>query len=209
MMHMFLANNREDLIARCQAKGSAGWRIGTERQPAQGVPLFLDQLMLTFQAVEEGRDFDELAISGAPEGDALALSGVGVSAAAPGASLLGLGYTVDQVVHGNGDLCRAITDLALVRDAHFTSGEFRTLNRCLDNAIADAVQEFFAQRDARVPNHHTDEANGRVGFPVHDLRDSLSTASEAVSALEFGSPSLNRATGAVLMRSHASLRCTL
>ena len=50
-----------------------------------------------------------------------------------------LGYTADQVVHDYGDLCQAITDLAFERDAPFAVDEFRTLNRCLDNAIADAV----------------------------------------------------------------------
>jgi hypothetical protein len=67
------------------------------------------------------------------------LSEIGTSAVAHGASLLGLGYTVDQVVHDYGDLCQSITDLAFERDAPFSVEEFRTLNRCLDNAIADAV----------------------------------------------------------------------
>jgi hypothetical protein len=47
------------------------------------------------------------------------LSEIGVSAAAHGGELLRPGFTVDAVVHGYGDLCQAIADLAYERDAHF------------------------------------------------------------------------------------------
>jgi len=57
------------------------------------------------------------------------------------AQLLQHGFTVDQVVHDYGDLCQAITKLAVDRGAAIQVEEFRTLNRCLDNAIADAVTE--------------------------------------------------------------------
>ena len=73
---------------------------------------------------------------------------MGVTATAHGKDLLTLGYSVDQVVHDYGDLCQAITDLAFERDAPFATSEFRTLNRCLDNAIADAVTEFSFQRES-------------------------------------------------------------
>ncbi len=206
MMHSFLANNRDGLIERCKLKVSARpQRAASPLQLSQGIPMFLDQLIRTLQAEEEGREAEGLAISGRSGGDALALSEVGVSATAHGASLLHLGYTVDQVVHDYGDLCQAITDLAFERDAPFAVVEFRTLNRCLDNAIADAVLEFTCLRDARVLKLHTNEANERVGFLVHELRNALSTATVAVSALEFGNLSISGATGAVLKRSLVSL----
>jgi len=76
--------------------------------------------------------------------------------------------------------------LAFERDAPFAVDEFLTLNRCLDNAIADAVMEFTAQRDARVSTHHAKVTAERVGFLVHELRNALSTATLAASAIEFG-----------------------
>ncbi len=206
MMHAFLANNRDDLIARCKAKVAARPQRGaSEVQLSNGIPMFLDQLIRTLRAEEAGAYEESIDISGTSGGDALAQSEIGVSAAAHGASLLGLGYTVDQVVHDYGDLCQAITDLAFERDAPFAVDEFRTLNRCLDNAIADAVLEFTSQRDARLLATHTNEARERVGFLVHELRNALSTATVAVSALEFGNLSVAGATGAVLKRSHATL----
>jgi hypothetical protein len=104
--------------------------------------MFLSQLIRTLRA-EIKNDFKtRSAISGAAGVDSEAHSKLGVSAVAHGSALLTLGYTVDQVVHDYGDLCQAITDLAVERDAPFSVPEFRTLNRCLDNAIANAVTEF-------------------------------------------------------------------
>ena len=45
---------------------------------------------------------------------------------------------------------QSITDLAHEKDAKIQVDEFRTLNRCLDNAIANAVTEFAYQRDFAV-----------------------------------------------------------
>ena len=206
MMHTFLTNNRDDLIARCKAKVAARpQRAASEVQLANGVPMFLDQLTRTLEAEELGGQGNSLEISGASGGDGLALSEIGHSAIAHGSSLLSLGYTVDQVVHDYGDLCQAITDLAFERDAPFAVAEFRTLNRCLDNAIADAVLEFSTQRDAKVLDRHQEETRERVGFLVHELRNAVSTATLALGALEFGNINVNGATGAVLKRSLTAL----
>ena len=59
------------------------------------------------------------------------------------------GLTVAQVVHAYGDLCQAITRLAMERDTAIESEEFRTLNLCLDDAIAEAVTEYARQRSVR------------------------------------------------------------
>jgi signal transduction histidine kinase len=95
--------------------------------------------------------------------------------------------------------------LAFERDAPFSVDEFRTLNRCLDNAIADAVTEFSFQRDAVIAHEHSADLNERHGMLMHELRNALSSATLAVSALESGSLSIAGATGAVLKRSHASM----
>jgi signal transduction histidine kinase len=112
---------------------------------------------------------------------------------------------VDQVVHDYGDLCQAITDLAVERDAPFSVDEFRTLNRCLDNAIADAVTEFSTQRDVAVSRLSSAQANERLGFLVHELRNSLQTATLALTALETGQLPVTGATGGVLRRSLVAL----
>ena len=209
-MHAFLSNNRDELIARCKAKvAQRPRRAATAEQLANGVPMFLEQLTRTLEAEVQGDAGKSLRISGASGGDAALMSEIGVSAAAHGKRLLELGFTVDQVVHDYGDLCQAITDLAVERDAPFSVDEFRTLNRCLDNAIADAVTAFSVQRDATVARRQHAEEHERMGVLVHELRNHLHTAVLAFRALESGTLSIGGSTGSVLKRSLASLSILL
>ena len=206
MMHAFLTNNRDVLVAMCKAKVlKRPHRSATDEQLSNGIPLFLDQLIRTL--IAEGAGIDDVAVllSGPSGGDTLALSEIGVAAAAHGKALLALGFTVEQVVHDYGDLCQAITELAHQRDAPFQVDEFRTLNRCLDNAIADAVSEFSAQRDSEVAYRLSSEANERLGFLVHELRNALQMANLSTRAMELGGLTLSGATGSVLKRSLASM----
>ena len=59
---------------------------------------------------------------------------IGNSAKKHGHDLLTQGFTVEQVVHDYGDVCQSITDLAVELEASISTDDFRTLNRCLDNA---------------------------------------------------------------------------
>jgi signal transduction histidine kinase len=205
-MHSFLLHNRDELIARCKAKvAERPRRAATTEQLSNGVPLFLSQLTRTLQAEDDGEDAQSVLISGPPGGDVAHLSEIGVTATAHGKQLLQLGYSVNQVVHDYGDLCQAITDLAVERDAPFAVDEFRTLNRCLDNAIADAVSEFVVQRDATVAIEHTNDVTQKLGFLAHELRNSLQTATMAFTALESGKLSIAGSTGALLKRSLVTL----
>jgi signal transduction histidine kinase len=206
MMYTFLANNRDELIDRCKGKVAARpRRAATDLQLRNGIPLFLQQLERTLRAEEIGDIGQTERISGGYGERLASLSEMSVSAIAHGKQLLQLGYTVDQVVHDYGDLCQAITELAVERDAPFAVDEFRTLNRCLDNAIADAVTEFSEQRDLEVATRHAAEANERLGFLVHEVRNVLSAATLAVRALEMGNLPISGATGSVLKRSLTGL----
>lgn len=209
-MHQFLVSNRDELLERCKAKvAKRRRRAVTEAQLANGIPMFLDQLMRTLEAQESGEADESFRISGAAGGDAAALSEMGSSAAALGRELLRLGFSLDQVVHSYGDLCQAITDLAVERDAPFSVDEFRTLSRCFDNAIADAVKELGACHDASVALQHSAEESERLGMLVHELRNYLHTAALAFSALESGRVPIDGATGGVLKRSLTSLAALL
>jgi signal transduction histidine kinase len=208
MMHVFIANNRAELLARCKAKvAKRPHRAATEAQLSNGIPLFLEQLLQTLEAEEGGDDAGSLRISGSSGGtsSATGLSEMGVSASAHGKQLLELGFTVDQVVHDYGDLCQAITDLAVERDAPFGVDEFRTLNRCLDNAIAGAVTEFSYQRDLTLARKREHVFEQRVGILAHELRNGVSGAKLALAALEVGNLSVSGATGGVLKRALNSM----
>jgi signal transduction histidine kinase len=133
------------------------------------------------------------------------LSEMGVAAKEHGRELLQNGFTIEQVVHDYGDLCQAVTDLAVEMNAPLSNDEFRTLNRCLDNAIAVAATEFSAQRDNIFADKDA-RANERLGFFAHELRNELNSATLALSAIKGGSVGLTGATGAVLDRSLVALR---
>ncbi|WP_197070179.1 HAMP domain-containing sensor histidine kinase [Burkholderia sp. 9120] len=206
MMHEFLSNNRDDLVSRCRAKvAQRPARDATDEQLQNGVPLFLDQLIQTLRVEQSSEPMDSRRISGLASGG-VSFSAIGTSAALHGRQLLDLGFSVDQVVHDYGDLCQAITDLAYERDAPFAIDEFRTLNRCLDNAIAEAVTEFSYQRDTAASDKSAQEINERLGYFAHELRNFLQTATLAFTAARAGNLSLSGATGSVLDRSLTSLR---
>ncbi|WP_176060200.1 HAMP domain-containing sensor histidine kinase [Paraburkholderia sp. BCC1876] len=201
MMHVFLANNRDELIARCRAKVALRHgREATAQQLQNGVPIFLDQLIRTLRIEQTSVPMDSRKISG-PSGGGASLSEMGTNAAQHGRELLKLGLSVDQVVHDYGDLCQAITDLAFERDAPFETDEFRTLNRCMDNAIADAVTEFSYQRDFAIADKQALELREQLGMALHELRNSLQAATLAFDAIKAGNLSLFGATGSLLERS--------
>ena len=202
MLYEFITAHRETLIARCRSKAAQrseeqAQGIGSE----YGIPRFLDQLVKTLRVEQTSEPMRSRKVSGPAGGGTPVLSEIGVSAAQHGRDLLQRGCTVDQVVHEYGDLCQAITELAFEQDAAIHAEEFQTLNRCLDNAIADAVTEFGYQRDISMEEKQLRRFNERFGFIAHELRNLLSTARIAVGALKAGNVGLTGATGAVLDRS--------
>ena len=134
------------------------------------------------------------------------MSEIGTTAALHGRELSLKGFTVEQVVHDYGDLCQAITDLAFERSAAIAIDEFRTLNRCLDNGIADAVTEYAFQRNSVAENTAVKALNERLGFLAHELRNHLHVATLAVTAIKAGNVGVTGATGAVLERSLIGMR---
>ncbi len=207
MMHLFLADNRAELIARCRTKVAArALPCSTTRELDHGISVFLDQLIKTLQVEQTAEPMRSREVSGPTGGGKPALSEMGESAAAHGREMMQHGFTVEELVHDYGDLCQAITDLAFERDAPIKVDEFRTLNRCLDNAIANALTEYGYQRDFVVADRQADALNERLGDFAHELRNHLSTATLALTVIKSGNVGLASATGAVLDRSLVSLR---
>ncbi len=206
MLHQFLASHRAELIERCRVK--VAHRLAprvTAAELAHGIPAFLDQLIKTLQVEQTSDPMQSRRVSG-PSGGGPVESEIGATAALHGRELSKHGFTVEQVVHDYGDLCQAITDLAFERDASIEIDEFRTLNRCLDNGIADAVTEYAFQRHSRVENNSVNALNERLGLLAHELRNHIHTATLAVMAIKAGNVGLTGATGAVLDRSLIGMR---
>src|ERR1700681_3401382 len=115
MLHEFLSTNRKELISRCLRKASKRDAprntpiVALISEPNHGVPLFLDQLGESLRSEE---DHPAGKGSGASGSSPASLAESSRTAALHGKALLEEGYTVDQVVHGYGDVCQAITELA-------------------------------------------------------------------------------------------------
>lgn len=207
MLHEFLTANRTELINRCRFKVSqrAAPRA-TDTELEHGVPVLIDQLIKTLQTDQALGADPANRISAAESEKRPAATEIGKTAMLHGRELLEQGFTVDQVVHDYGDLCQAVTELAFKTGAPIEIDEFRTLNRCLDDAIAGAVTEFSDRRDFSMMNKDTQALTVRLGTFAHELRNLVHMATLAVTAIKGGSVGLTGSTGAVLDRSLIGLR---
>ncbi|HBK45045.1 MAG TPA: histidine kinase [Xanthomonadaceae bacterium] len=198
-MHQFLTDHRAELIARCRAK-MAQRRHSTvpSKELEYGISLFLEQLIRTLEVETTAEPARSRRVSGPSGGGTPVLSEISESATLHGRELLLHGFTADEVVHDYGDLCQAISDLAFERGETIETDEFRTLNRCLDNAIASAIIEFGYQRDSVMAEKQAAALNEKLGYFAHELRNQLSIATLALSVIRQGNVGLNGATGHVL-----------
>ena len=188
MLHEFIAANREEIIDRCRAKvAKRSVPPPTKAEIEHGVPVFLDQL----------KDALRLGLVSSPE--------IGRSALMHGHDLLLQGFSVSQVVHDYGDVCQAITELAVETQATITTDDFRRLNRCLDDAIASAVTAYGRERNQSSIDGENARGTERLGFLAHELRNLINTGILAFEVLKTGNVGVAGSTGAVLQRSLTGL----
>jgi hypothetical protein len=189
MLHEFLADNRDKIIARTRemvANRSAP--SATDAELEHGIPLLLTQLGGMLQVPLES-----------------SIAKIESSAAKHGDELQRMGFSVGQVVHDYGSLCQAITQVAIEDRVSITSGDFQTLNGCLDDAIASAVSEFGRQREQSV----SDEGAQHLESIVRQLRNALNVAIFAFDTIKTGTVGASGATGAMLASSLDCMRETI
>src|SRR5687767_6352207 len=184
MLHDFISSNRQEIIARCRAKVSTrSIPSPTKAEIDHGVPMFLDQLVDALR--RHLNSSADIASSAVQHGHELQLHG----------------FTMSQVVHDYGDVCQAITELAVESDAPISTDDFRMLNKCLDDAIAGAVTEFSRAQNQSTLDGETARGNERAGFLAHEMRNLLNTAIIAFEVLKTGNVGVGGSMGAVLHRS--------
>jgi hypothetical protein len=176
----FISGYRDELIRRCREKvAGRSSPLPTEEGIDHGVPQFLDQLC---QELRQER-------SSTPE--------ISHSAMEHGHDLLLQGFTISQVVHAYGDICQSVTDLAVEMGAPIGTDDFRTMNRCLDNAIAAAVSEFAHGQNV-----------SRYGAS-QQLQALVDAAITAFDMLRTGRLGIGGSTGTVVRQSLLALRAAL
>jgi signal transduction histidine kinase len=188
-LHELIEAHKQELIVRIRAKIAC--RIAprpTSYEILNGAPLLLDHISVILRQTAGQSVTDRLSMS---EG-----------ATRRGGDLLLQGFSIAQVVHDYGDVCQAITELAVDQDLPIATEDFQLLNRSLDDAIADAVTEYARQRDVKVLDAEVE----RQGFFAHELRNHLQTATLAFEAVKAGRVGLSGSTVGVLDRSLRGLR---
>jgi len=205
MLEQLITAHRPDLIRRCSNKAAERNESSTADADLfqHGVPLFLDQLVHRLRNERQNGHDDTPAEESAP-----ASTAIGRAAALHGADLLLQGYDIEQVVREYGDVCQAVTGLAVELDFEISAEEFRTLNLCLDDAMADAVTAF-----ANAQLHGIGEPNASSCDSFHaylgEQRRLIDVAIRAYSAIASGQVGISGATGKLLlftlrqMQSHA------
>jgi signal transduction histidine kinase len=204
-LYQFLDANRVALIESCRAKVSQRSPGAPRRGLVHGIAPFLDQLIRTLHLEQTSDPSKSVKVSGPADGQ-IAQSEIGGTATEHGRELSLHGYSIEEVVHDYGDLCQAITSLAVDQGADISTDEFRTLNRCLDNAIAVAVTEFAYQRGTRTADQLPPDGAQRLASFAHELRNFLTTTTLAVNILKSGRVGLTGATGQILDRSLMGMR---
>jgi hypothetical protein len=189
MLEDFIQSNRSIILARATARlVSRSSQKSAEMDLKNGIQVFLDQLCEALRRAKTTNIVDHEQI--------------GLSAGRHGQDLFRMGFTIGQVVHDYGDICQTITGLAVETNAPILGEEFKTLNLCLDDAIAEAVTEYASQRDGAIGDQGTE----RLGILSHELRRMLNTAMLSFESIKNGRVPSGGATGAVHERSLRDLR---
>ena len=179
MLFDFIARHRDLLVSRAREK--VRHRVApapTELELSHGVPLFLDQFTARLKF---GDDQSTSTIGGE----------IGATATIHGGELLAAGFAIGQVVHGYGDICQSVMELAIEMHVSITPTNFKSLNMCLDIAIAEAVTEYSNRRERQI----VDRGVEQLGFLAHELRNLMNTATLAFEAVRSGSVGVGGSTG--------------
>jgi hypothetical protein len=204
MLHAFLTTNRSELIDRCKQKVSRR-SPAPNREVDHGIPQFLDQLTQTLYSDKMSDTADSLKVSGSPDGENSSTSEISVTAGKHGKELLAQGFSVGQVVHAYGDLCQSVTELAAEKHATISVGDFRTLNRCLDNAIAQAVTSYVGQWNNEAPDPPSPSLDRQLASLGNELSNALNSIILALDLIRQGTVGFGGATGSVLNSKLASM----
>jgi hypothetical protein len=196
----FITANHAKLVAMTREKVA---KRSTHPRPddletRHGVHIFLDELREALVA-EARRDPSQQAEPDPPTNPDIAKT-----ASLHGHDLLRLGFSVDEVVHDYGDVCQAVTELAVELDASITVAEFHTLNRCLDNAIASAVTAWTGDGHT-----HVSASKGELASRDERLRRLVSGCTTVFELLRTGRVAAAGASGMLLGRNLEKMRALL
>ena len=186
MLHELITAQHQQIVTRASRKTAArSIQQCTGLELDQGVSILLDQIVDVLRAPVSGTGL------------------MNERAAKQWSNLRRTGFSVSQVVHSYGDVCQAVTELALEVDTPVATNDFRVFSRCLDEAIASALAAYEQERDTEI----TRSSAERLSLLVRELVRPVSSALFALDGLSAldgfkrGSLLLHTNAGALLDRS--------
>jgi hypothetical protein len=102
-------------------------------------------------------------------------------------------------------VCQSVTELAGEQDTEISAVEFRILNRCLDNAIADAVTSFGHAHQVLI-NDQAVTLEHRLRIFSDEQKRLVDIAIHSYSAIKTGTVGVTGATGTLLIHALEELR---
>jgi signal transduction histidine kinase len=187
MLHNFIAEHRDQITDRATSLSRARDPNLHSESPTEEVSAFLTQVQTALrQGVAPG---------------AYNAQAINRSAGRNGANMLRAGHPIVDVIQSYGDVCQAVTALAAESRTAISAADFCVFNRCLDDAIGNAVSEY---------NRITEETRAvaeiqRLGFAAHELRDQLQTARLSLESLKLSGEPIAGLSGQLLSRALVNL----
>lgn len=184
MLHDLLTEHRDEILERYARKLRAMHPSRPDEEVFHTIPAFIDELIKA-----ERRE------GGFPEHTPL--PGEAPHARAHGLQRFQNGFTITQLTADFGLISDTIGEVAIKYDFQLDPRSYRLLNSCIDKAIADSIDEYFARSRASEELAYA-EWLGSLG---HELRNSLASANMAFEALKSGQVGIQSRTARVLERS--------
>jgi hypothetical protein len=195
----FIETNHAKLLWMTREKvAKRGKDPRSDAETKHGVHVFLHELSEALGAEAE-RDPAQRADADPPTNPNIA-----ETAALHGHDLLALGFSVDEVVHDYGDVCQAVTELAVELDTPVSVAEFHTLNRCLDDAIAAAVTTWARDRETDAT-----ESEGQRNSKGERLRRLVNASINILDLLRAGRVAPGGSTSMALRQNLDKMRALL
>jgi hypothetical protein len=206
MLYELIKVNRELLLSRA-AKLSAenGGHSDLQTATLAHVSIFLDQLIDALQ-VENGTPTE---VSQAREDITSPAPAVQLSQSSfgHGQELRESSLSIGAVVRNYGNICQAITGYAVEVNATIDPAEFRTLNWCLDEVIAQAVIAFTTITPPDAGSLKTAQSKRLAQFDgFASMIGHIECMANSISAIQTGRVGVDGATAALLDKSLNAMR---
>jgi signal transduction histidine kinase len=179
----FISIHRNEILRRCLNVLRDEYPRRTDNELMDTLPRFIDEISDSLR-----RDADA--------GHAGHTSSSGDTSAGPhGKARNAQGFELNRIVHDYGMVCDIVSDLAAKNGQTFNAREFQIFNRCIDDAIAEAISSFDESRSAE----KKDTAE-QLGFIAHEIRNAVGNALLGLELIRRGKAGMHGRTAESVQR---------